>query len=334
MDLEPGQAVPAVPVPLDVEVQVAYDAYLAEEPDLGPMSLEKLSVIRAEVDAAVAALEDLSQGGRFVVSQPSVPGSDGAPEIPLLVCTPSGAAPASRPALYFIHGGGFYCSDHRIGLDQILDTAERFGATLISVGYRLAPEHPYPAQINDAYAGLLWVADHADELGIDPERIIVTGPSAGGGLSAALALYVRDNGGPRLLGQLLIAPLLDDRNNSASALQMDDVELFDRSHNGFAWSSLLGDAQGGADVPQYAAPARATDLTGLPPAFLDVGSAECLRDEILAYADRIWQAGGKAEMHVWPGGIHSFDRKAPEARISKAAVAARCNWIERLLAIN
>lgn len=197
---------PAVPVPLDVEVQVVYDAYLAEEPDLVPMSLEKLSVIRAGVDVAVAALEDLSHGGRFVVSQPSVPGLDDAPEIPLLVCTPSGAGPASRPALYFIHGGGFYCSDHRIGLDQILDTAEQLGATLISVGYRLAPEHPYPAQINDAYAGLLWVADHADELGIDPERIIVTGPSAGGGLSAALALYVRDKGGPRLLGQLLTAP--------------------------------------------------------------------------------------------------------------------------------
>lgn len=186
---------PAVPVPLDAELQVAYDAYLAEEPDLAPMSLEKLSVIRAEVDAEVAALEDLSHGGRFTVFQPSVPGLDCAPEIPLLVCTPSGA-PASRPVLYFIHGGGFYCSDHRTGLDQILETAERLGATLISVGYRLAPEHPYPAQINDAYAGLLWVADHADELGIDPERIVVTGSSAGGGLSAALALTVRDKGDP------------------------------------------------------------------------------------------------------------------------------------------
>ncbi|MFB8766702.1 alpha/beta hydrolase [Nocardiopsis alba] len=331
MNLEPGKTVPAVPVPLDAELRIAYDAYLAEEPDPAPMSLEKLSVIRTEIDAEVAALEDLGHGGRFTVFQPSVPGLDGAPEIPLLVCTPSGA-PASRPALYFIHGGGFYCGDHRTELDQILETAERLGATLISVGYRLAPEHPYPAQINDAYAGLLWVADHADELGIDSERIVVTGFSAGGTLSAALALTVRDKGGPHLLGQLLIAPLLDDRNDSASALQMDDVELFDRSRNRFAWSSLLGDIQGGPDVPQYAAPARATDLADLPPTFLDVGSAECLRDEILAYADRIWQAGGEAELHVWPGGIHGFDQKAPEARISKAAVAARHNWLEHLFA--
>ena len=321
----------AVPVPLDAELQVAYDAYLAEEPDLAPMSLELLPGIRAEVDAAVAALEDLGRGGRFTVSEPAVPGVDGSPDVPLLVCTPTGA-PASRPLLYYIHGGGFFCNDHRTGLDQLLETAERFGATLISVGYRLAPEHPYPAQINDVYAGLLWAADHADELGIDPERIVVTGISAGGGLSAALALTVRDKGGPRLLGQLLMCPMLDDRNDSASAVQMDGVDFWNRSFNGFGWSSLLGDAQGAADVSQYAAPARAADLADLPPAFLDVGSAECLRDEVLAYAGRIWQAGGRAELHVWPGGIHAFDREFPEARISKAAVAARDNWLERLLA--
>jgi len=215
----------AAPVPLDAELQVAYDAYMAEEPDLAPMSLEMLPRIRAEVDAEVAALEDLSRGGRFIVSQPSAPGLDGAPDIPLLICTPAGA-PTSRPVLYFMHGGGFFCNDHRTGLDQLLEMADRFGATLISTGYRLAPEHPYPAQINDAYAGLLWAADHADELGVDPERIVVTGYSAGGGLSAALALTVRDKGGPRLLGQMLMCPMLDDRNDSVSAMQMDGVEFW------------------------------------------------------------------------------------------------------------
>ena len=331
MNPEPGKTATAVPVPLDAELQVAYDAYIAEEPDQAPMSLDLLPGIRAEVEAGVAALGDLSRGGRFTVSEPAVPGLDGDPEVPLLVCTPAGAS-TSRPLLYYIHGGGFFCNDHRTGLDQLLETAEQFGATLVSVGYRLAPEHPYPAQINDVYAGLLWAAEHADELGIDPERIVVLGISAGGGLSAALALTVRDKGGPRLLGQLLMCPMLDDRNDSASAVQMDGVDFWNRSFNGFGWSSLLGDAQGGADVPQYAAPARATDLSGLPPAFLDVGSAECLRDEVLAYAGRLWQAGGVAELHVWPGGIHAFDREFPEARISKAAIAARDNWLERLLA--
>src|SRR5256886_16918163 len=142
------------------------------------MSLELLPRIRGEVDAAVAALGDLSRGGRFVVSQPSVPGLDGAPEIPLLICTPA-SAPASRPALYFMHGGGFFCNDHRIGLDQVLETAERFGATLVSVGYRLAPGHPYPAQINDAYARLLLVAAPAGGLGNCPGRHLVTGSRPG-----------------------------------------------------------------------------------------------------------------------------------------------------------
>jgi acetyl esterase/lipase len=331
VNLERGKTVAGVAVPLDAELQVAYDAYMAEEPDLAPMSLALLPGIRAEVEAEVAGLGDLSRGGRFTVSQPSVPGLDGAPEVPLLVCTPVGAA-ASRAVLYYMHGGGFFCNDHRTGLGQLLDAAERFGATLVSVGYRLAPEHPYPAQINDAYAGLLWVAEHAEELGIDAERIVLVGISAGGGLGAALALTVRDKGGPRLLGQLLMCPMLDDRNDSASAVQMDGVDFWNLSYNGFGWSALLGEAQGGADVPQYAAPARATDLAGLPPAFLDVGSAECLRDEVLAYAGRIWQAGGRAELHVWPGGTHAFDRDVPEARISKDAVEARDKWLERLLA--
>jgi acetyl esterase/lipase len=299
------------------------------------MSDDLLAQIRAEVDAEVARLGDLGPdlglGARFNVSQPSVPGLDSDPEIPLLVCTPVDA-PASRPLLYFVHGGGFFCNDHRLGLDQPLATAERFGATLISVGYRLAPEHPYPAQIDDVHAGLLWAVEHADELGIDPARIIVTGLSAGGALSAALALTVRDKGGPRLLGQLLMCPMLDDRNDSASARQMDGVDFWNRSFNGFAWNALLGDTQGGANVPPYAAPARAVDLSGLPPAFLDVGSAECLRDEVLAYADRIWKSGGAAELHVWPGGIHAFDREVPEARMSQAAIAARHTWLERLLA--
>jgi acetyl esterase/lipase len=322
--------VPAVPVPLDAEQRVAYDEYLAEEPDLPPMSAELLPGIRADVEAAVADLDDLGRGGRFTVAEASVHGVDGAPAVPLLICTPVDA-PTSRPVLYFLHGGGFFCNDHRLGLDQFLDTAERIGATLVSVGYRLAPEHPYPAQLDDVRAGLSWTVEHAAELGVDPDRIVVTGPSAGASLAAALALSLRDEGGPHLLGQLLMSPMLDDRNDSASAWQMDEVEFWDRSRSGFGWRSLLGDRQGGTDVPPYAAPARATDLSGLPPAFLDVGSAECLRDEVVDYANRIWQAGGRAELHVWPGGLHAFDREIPEARLSQAAIAARRNWLDRLL---
>ncbi|MEY9845261.1 acetyl esterase/lipase [Streptacidiphilus sp. BW17] len=318
-----------MPVPFDAELQRVYDAIMAEEEP--PISVERLADIRAEDTAGVPSHEALSRDGRFAVTERTVPGLPGDPEIALLICTPVDS-PASRPVLYYSHGGGTFCGDHRIALDPMLDTAELLGATLVSVRYRLTPEHPHPAPIDDVYAGLLWTAEHAAELGIDPERIVVAGPSAGGGLSAALALTVRDKGGPRLRGQLLMSPMLDDHNDSASVRQMDGLDIWDRSDNGFGWDSLLGSACGGPDVSPYAAPARATDLSGLPPAFIDAGSAECLRDEAVTYATRIWAADGEAELHVWTGGFHCFDRVVPDAGISRAAREARHSWLRRVLA--
>jgi len=203
---------------------------------------------------------------------------------------------------------------------------------VVSVEYRLAPETPHPGPIDDCYAGLLWTAAHADELGFDPDRMIVAGGSAGGGLAAALALRARDQSGPALLGQMLIYPMLDDRNDTPSAHQMAGLGGWDHSANEFGWTALLGERRGAPDVSPYAAPARADDLSGLPPAFIDVGSAETFRDEDVAYASRIWQAGGRAELHVWPGGFHGFDGIAPHAAVSQAAVAARADWLARLLA--
>jgi acetyl esterase/lipase len=222
--------------------------------------------------------------------------------------------------------------DNLTGITAMLDLAERFTLAVVSVEYRLAPETPHPGPVEDCYAGLAWTAKNAAELGIDPARIIVGGGSAGGGLSAATALLARDRGGPALAGQLLLCPMLDDRNDTPSAIQMAGLGVWDRSANEVGWTALLGDARGGPDVSPYAAPARATDLTGLPPTFVDVGSADSFRDEDVAYATRIWQAGGVAELHVWPGGYHGFDGMAPHAAMSKAAVAARANWLGRLLA--
>lgn len=210
--------------------------------------------------------------------------------------------------------------------------ARELDAVVVSVEYRLAPEHPYPAQIEDVYSGLVWTAEHAGELGADPERIVVAGSSAGGGLCAAPALLTRDRKGPRMLGQLLMCPMLDDRNDTPSAHQMAGLGIWDSQANETGWTALLGARRGGPDVPEHAAPARATDLTGLPPAFLDVGSAETFRDEVVTYASRIWQAGGVAELHVWPGGFHGFDGFAPQAALSHAARAAQLRWLRRLLA--
>jgi acetyl esterase/lipase len=312
-----------VPVPFDPELQAALDALGGADPH--PMTLDRLPEIRAEEEAeGVPTDEELSRGGRYAISERL------AGDVPLLVCLPVGVT-GPRPVFYRVHGGGMFTGSPRTGMDSLVDTALRYGAALISVDYRMAPEHPHPAPIDDVYAGLLWTAAHAEELGLDPARIIITGISAGGGLTAALALRVRDEGGPALLGQLLMCPMLDDRNDSISVRQMVGRDVWDGSWNGTGWTALLGDTRGTAEVPAYAAPARATDLSGLPPAFIDVGSAESLRDEDITYATRIMQAGGRAELHVWAGGYHVYDQMAPEAEVSRATLAARRSWLDRLL---
>ncbi|WP_246078641.1 alpha/beta hydrolase [Modestobacter excelsi] len=275
--------------------------------------------------------EELARGGAFTVEDRSVPGPDGAPEISLLICRPT-AATAPVAAIYSIHGGGLISGDNRALMTEVFDLAQELQLAVVSVEYRLAPETPHPGPVEDCYAGLVWTAEHAEELGIDPARIVVAGSSAGGGLAAAVALLARDRGGPALAAQMLMCPMLDDRNDTVSAQQMAGIGMWDRISNETGWTALLGESRGGPDVSPYAAPARATDLSGLPAAFIDVGSAETFRDEDVTYASRIWQAGGVAELHVWPGGFHGFTTTVPHAQISQDAGAVRLRWLRRVLA--
>jgi len=322
--------------PVSVGPPPPYDpecgAVLAAMLPFPPLTAEAIPFLRAGAAEFVPqpTNDELARGGRYVVEERAVPGPDGAPDVGLLVCRPAGAA-QPVPALYSTHGGGMISGTARDALGDILDLAEPLGAAVVSVEYRLAPETPHPGPVEDCYAGLVWTAGHAAELGIDPERLVLVGSSAGGGLAAALALLARDRGGPALAGQLLMCPMLDDRNDSPSVVQMAGLPMWNRQANHVGWTALLGDARGGPDVSPYAAPARAEDLAGLPPAFVDVGSADSFRSEDVDYAERIWLAGGVAELHVWPGGYHGFDAAAPQAAISTAAVAARAAWLRRLL---
>jgi len=205
------------------------------------------------------------------------------------------------------------------------------GMAVVSVEYRLAPETPHPGPLEDCYAGLVWGSADAHELNIDPERIVTGGTTAGGGLAAGATLVARDRGGPAILAQLLLSPMLDDCNDSPSAQQMRGVGIWDGSSNETGWNALLGDGfRGGPDVSPYAAPSR-----GRP-----FWSAVHLHRRRLGrnvpgrgrrLCKRMWQAGGRVELHVWPGGFHGFDVVVPHAVISQDAIAARVAWLRRQL---
>ena len=316
--------------PFDPEVAAALDALAGLLPPA--LTADMIPLLRQPNPAMPSVSdEELSRGGAFAVTTRSVPGPEGAPDVEVIVCLPT-AASAPTAAVLHTHGGGMIIGDARTGLVEVMEWAADLQLAVVSVEYRLAPETPHPGPVEDCYAALVWTARNAADLGIDPERIVVAGASAGGGLAAALALMARDRGDVSLAGQLLIYPMLDDRNETFSAHQMRGVGVWDQVSNDTGWTALLGDARGGPDVSPYAAPARATDLSGLPPAFIDVASTETFRDEDVAYATQIWQAGGVAELHVWPGGCHGFDGFVPQAWISREARAARLRWLRQLLA--
>ncbi|MFF4814395.1 alpha/beta hydrolase [Kitasatospora sp. NPDC001309] len=317
--------------PLDPEVRAAVEAAGARAREV--LTTEGLAAWQ-ERDARVRprpTLDRLSDGGRFEVTELQVPRADGDGALTLVSARPAGIR-EPLPLLYYLHGGGMVTGNAWSVLPRVLRSwALPLRLAVVSVEYPLAPRTRFPGAVEDCYAGLGWVAEHADELAVDAGRLVIGGKSAGGGLAAALAHLVRDRGGPAPIGQLLLSPMLDDRGDTFSSHQMVGHDTWDRGSNATAWQAVLGDRHGAADLSPYAAPARATDLTGLPAAYLDVGSAETFRDEAVAYADALWKAGGEAELHVWPGACHGFDTLAPHSALARDAQEARTRWLRRVL---
>lgn len=259
-----------------------------------------------------------------------VPATAGRPQIVLSVFTPRRRL-AVAPGFYHIHGGGMWAGNRFWGIETVLEWVELFGVVCASVDYRLTPEHPDPVPSEDCYAGWVWFSDHADEFGVDPDRIMIGGSSAGGGLSAAVALMARDRGGPRPCAQLLMCPMIDDSMSTVSTRQFMTEGRWSGGTNEVAWRALLQERYGTDDVSPYAAPARAADLSNLPAAFIDVGAAEIFRDEATQYALRLWAAATPAELHVWEGAFHCFDAAVPTASISRTARDTRTDWVRRHL---
>lgn len=310
--------------PFDPELEIVLETLSAQLPPT--IQPEMIQPLRQAMSQGPDATEALARRG-LEVREVTVPSYDGS-AIDLSIVQPAGRT-STRLGFYYVHGGGMMFGDALGDAEILADWLLRYDAVAISVDYRLAPEHPDPTPVEDCYAGLVWTADHTDELGID--RLVIAGSSAGGGLAAGTALLARDRSGPALAGQMLMYPMLDDRDDTVSTAQIDGAGMWDRGSNRTGWTSLLGDRRGTDDVSIYAAPARATDLSGLPPTFIDCGSAEVFRDEDVAYATRIWAAGGQAELHVWPGGFHAFDAFAPHTALAKDMMAARDHWLARLL---
>ncbi len=253
-------------------------------------------------------------------------------EVPIFIHKPKAEAAGKRAGLLFIHGGGYIFGDAFMSGPSCRAQADAADLVIVAVDYRLAPENPHPTPVEDCYAALQWLFDNADALGVDRDRIGIAGESAGGGLSAALALLARDRGNLKLAYQQLIYPMIDDRTCTRTDIPAHLGQfVWTRESNIYGWKSLLGQAPGGAGVSPYAAAARAEDLSGLPPAFIYVGALDLFLDENLDYARRLLAAGVPTELHVYDGAYHGFE-VAVDSGVAQRAFRDRIDALRRGLA--
>ncbi len=249
--------------------------------------------------------------GDVTIEETAIPGADC--EIPIVIYQPPGPAP--RGGLLWLHGGGYIVGLARDDA-RCIEFAEVVGCTVVSVDYRLAPEATYRESIADSFAALQWMVDNSDDLGIDAGRLAIGGGSAGGGLSAGLALYNRDHKGPDVAYQLLIYPMIDDTHDTPSGHEDTCPTVWNRDVSFKAWRMYLGDEYGTDHVSPYAAAARAKDLRGLPPALVTVGTLDLFRDENIDYAQRLMAAGVPTDLLVYEGMFHGVEMLVLDAVVS------------------
>jgi len=306
----------------------------AIDPELTPwlamlpeIDLSDMSVVRERAGEFEGMIPPVVVPDGIEIREVTIRGRDGY-DIRTKVYTPT-AQDGLRPGFLSIHGGGFVIGDPEMTEQFSVDVAAETGAVVVSPDYRLAPEHPFPAGLEDCYATLEWLAANTTELGVDPGRIAVGGGSAGGGLSAAVALLARDRKGPALCFQLLEIPELDDRLDTPSMQQFVDTPLWNRPNAEYSWKYYLSGTPETLGL-QYAAPSRAEDLSGLPPAFVSVCEFDPLRDEGISYAQRLLEAGVSTELHHYRGTFHGSGLVAG-AEISKRMASDVMDAIRRAL---
>lgn len=313
---------------VDAVTRYAFDPELAPLvdflPDLGIDTAEDVAVARRTLADLIASFAGAVDTSGLTIADAVAPGVDDRVDVPVRVYRPDPAPSAQLPALLYIHGGGFVVGSIDTEHGSAVDLARTLGSVVVSVEYRLAPEHPYPAAPHDCFAALTWLHAEAANLGVDRTRIGVIGRSAGGGLAAALALMARDKGGPALCFQYLDIPELDDRLTTPSMVAFTDTPLWDRNKAIASWRHYL--AATSDDVPAWAAPARAEDLSGLPPAGIATAEFDPLRDEGLAYAMALIAAGVSVELHHYRGTFHG-------SVVATTAQVSRRNRADELAAV-
>jgi acetyl esterase/lipase len=317
----------APPPTLDFDAELAL--ILPNIPIPKGLTVEMLPAVR-EASAKAVTADTLTQGKPIAHRELTILGPEGPITLSIFEQT-RGTAKSARPGIFHIHGGGRILGNRFSGIGTMLPWVIDCDAVCVSIEYRLAPEFPGMVALQECYRALEWMAENADDLGIDPRKLMIAGQSTGGGLAAGIALMARDRNCPPLCAQLLMCPQIDDRNNTVSSQQFLDRGIWNAKDNALGWKCALGETTGSDDVSPYLAPARATDLTRLPPTYIDVGSAEVFRDEDVSYALKLWQSGVQTELHVWPGGFHVFDQLAPTSELGRKAIAARNAWVQRVL---
>ncbi len=265
-------------------------------------------------------------------SDHEVPNAAGSPDAEVRLYRPRSGG-TGLPGLVWIQGGGYVLTAADPDDQWCEQIAHDLQCVIVSVIWRRAPEAPFPAAHDDCYAALSWLAGNAEALGVDPARIAVAGASSGGGAAAAVALRARDEGKIALLHQLLIYPMLDDRNTSPSSHEVTDPELWNRSSNLLAWQAYLGASYGTDSVSAYAAPARAEDLAGLAPTTILTAELDMFRDENLEFARRLLEAGVPTELHMYPAVHHGFDRHNPQGTQARRLFADRDAALRRAFGI-
>lgn len=233
--------------------------------------------------------------------------------------------------LFWVHGGGLLFGDARQDEALCAETARELGIAVVSANYRFAPEHPFPAALDDVHRAWHWMQDHAPELGVDPARIAIGGESAGAGLAASLVQRLHDEGGVQPVAQWLFAPMIDDRTAADESLDGIDHWVWNNQKNRVGWSAYLQGEPGADTIPAYAAAARRIDLSGLPPAYIAVGDIELFFAEDIDYAERLQQAGGSVELDVVHGAPHGFENWARETEPSRVLMRRAHLWLGRAL---